>query len=471
MAAPVKISELTSLGSLSAGAAVAIVQGGLTQRVPVSAFVTQAPAFTPSGSGAIPRTASASLAALVRTGDFGTVGQFNTARDALTETIGVSGLSVKGSGLIAQSQALQADTPTVYRFTPVTPGAAPFEMGFSANANSGGGAGTYNNAMFYGYNVGRHSGGSVTSGKPALLMGMEDNYFDVSGDATYGMEWYVEYWSPDGTSITLFRPFYTRVLSDNNSRHDATITFDVGTDGGGEFDVRAGIADSIFNAKEASVTIHKPLTIDQTVEISGVVTLTSLQMTSGTTSSLAFQTTGGTQFKVAHTANAVNWVQVAGGAAGSDVALFATGASADTGMGFSTSGAGGYAFYSDGFSNIQFQVLRTASATRYVTVTGSNGGNPTIGTSAGSLAIAPAVVAASSITAHQGTAIPAGGTAGAGLMVSSTSNFGVFFGSGVPSLSAAKGSLYLRSDGSSTSTRAYINTDGSTTWTAITTAA
>lgn len=76
-----------------------------------------------------------------------------------------------------------------------------------------------------------------------------------------------------------------------------------------------------------------------------------------------------------------------------------------------------------------------------------------------------------SLKAHSGTALPAGGTAGAGLLVSSTANFGVFFGSGAPSLSAAKGSLYLRSDGSSTSSRAYVNTDGSTTWTAITTAA
>ena len=45
------------------------------------------------------------------------------------------------------------------------------------------------------------------------------------------------------------------------------------------------------------------------------------------------------------------------------------------------------------------------------------------------------------------------------------------FGSGAPTYKAAKGSLYLRTDGSSTSTRAYINTDGSTTWTNVTTAA
>lgn len=73
--------------------------------------------------------------------------------------------------------------------------------------------------------------------------------------------------------------------------------------------------------------------------------------------------------------------------------------------------------------------------------------------------------------AASNTAIPAGGTAGAGLMVSSTANFGVFFGSGAPTLSAAKGSLYLRSDGTSTSTRAYVNTDGGTTWTNFTTGA
>lgn len=75
-----------------------------------------------------------------------------------------------------------------------------------------------------------------------------------------------------------------------------------------------------------------------------------------------------------------------------------------------------------------------------------------------------------SFTAAAGTAIPAGGTAGVGLLVSSTANFGIFFGSGAPSLSAAQGSLYLRSDGSSTSTRLYVNSNGSTGWTNVTTA-
>ena len=76
---------------------------------------------------------------------------------------------------------------------------------------------------------------------------------------------------------------------------------------------------------------------------------------------------------------------------------------------------------------------------------------------------------ANSYALRPGTAIPAGGTAGFGFTATSATNFGVFFGSGAPSLAAAKGSLYLRSDGSGIADRAYINTDGSTTWAAIAT--
>ena len=95
--------------------------------------------------------------------------------------------------------------------------------------------------------------------------------------------------------------------------------------------------------------------------------------------------------------------------------------------------------------------------------------SPTLVTPTLSGAIQGAALATGAITADSGTAIPAGGTTGAGLKVSSVANFGVFFGSNVPTLSAAQGSLYLRSDGSTTITRAYINTDGGTTWTPLTT--
>lgn len=45
-------------------------------------------------------------------------------------------------------------------------------------------------------------------------------------------------------------------------------------------------------------------------------------------------------------------------------------------------------------------------------------------------------------------------------------------GSGAPTgISAPQGSIYINKTGSSTSTRMYVNTDGSTTWTSFTTAA
>ena len=45
----------------------------------------------------------------------------------------------------------------------------------------------------------------------------------------------------------------------------------------------------------------------------------------------------------------------------------------------------------------------------------------------------------------------------------------LYIGSGAPTVSAIKGSLYIRTDGSSSSTRLYIN-NGTTTWVACTTA-
>lgn len=70
-------------------------------------------------------------------------------------------------------------------------------------------------------------------------------------------------------------------------------------------------------------------------------------------------------------------------------------------------------------------------------------------------------------------ALSAGGTGALTLLISSAGggSFGFYCGSGAPTVSAAKGSFYLRSDGSGTTDRAYINTNGATTWTAITTVA
>lgn len=82
---------------------------------------------------------------------------------------------------------------------------------------------------------------------------------------------------------------------------------------------------------------------------------------------------------------------------------------------------------------------------------------------------ATTVSATGNITADSGTAPTAGGMAA--FLASSTAGLGIYVGSGAPTISAAQGSLYLRTDGSSTSTRLYVNTNGTTGWTNVTTAA
>lgn len=72
---------------------------------------------------------------------------------------------------------------------------------------------------------------------------------------------------------------------------------------------------------------------------------------------------------------------------------------------------------------------------------------------------------AGSLAVENATPLPLGGAPGIGYLFSASAKFGIFFGLGAPTLSAAKGSLYLRADGSTTNDRMYVNTDGSTGWT------
>lgn len=100
-----------------------------------------------------------------------------------------------------------------------------------------------------------------------------------------------------------------------------------------------------------------------------------------------------------------------------------------------------------------FQTISINATTGAVTVTGT---------------IGAAITATSTVTALSGSALTAGGAA-AFIGTNTAAGMGVYFGSGAPTVAAAKGSLYLRSDGSSTSTRLYVS-DGGTTWIAATTA-
>ena len=105
-----------------------------------------------------------------------------------------------------------------------------------------------------------------------------------------------------------------------------------------------------------------------------------------------------------------------------------------------------------------------ASTTFSGPVTSTNG---FIGNVTGSVT-GTTVTVTGNVTADSTVAPVAGGAAS--FLATSTAALGIYFGSGAPTVSAAQGSLYLRTDGSSTSTRLYVNSNGSTTWVAVTTA-
>lgn len=69
-----------------------------------------------------------------------------------------------------------------------------------------------------------------------------------------------------------------------------------------------------------------------------------------------------------------------------------------------------------------------------------------------------------SITVAATVTTAAGGTVGVGFKLGSGTNLGIFWGSSGPTIAAAQGSLYIRTDGSSSVTRLYVNSDGNTTW-------
>jgi len=110
-----------------------------------------------------------------------------------------------------------------------------------------------------------------------------------------------------------------------------------------------------------------------------------------------------------------------------------------------------------------FQTITVADVTGIETVTATFGA----ATSVTSLA-ATTVSATGNVTADSNIALVAGG-ASAFIATNTAVGMGVYLGSGAPTVAAAKGSIYLRSDGSSTSTRLYVS-DGGTTWIAVTTA-
>jgi hypothetical protein len=82
-----------------------------------------------------------------------------------------------------------------------------------------------------------------------------------------------------------------------------------------------------------------------------------------------------------------------------------------------------------------------------------------------------AVALPGQLTTLSATVVGAGANTQAFIKASSTANLGIYYGTGVPGFSAAKGSIYSCTNATTTTTRLYVNTDGATTWATLTTSA
>lgn len=69
-------------------------------------------------------------------------------------------------------------------------------------------------------------------------------------------------------------------------------------------------------------------------------------------------------------------------------------------------------------------------------------------------------------TANSATALTGTGTQGMGF--STIANFGIYWGTGIPTVTAATGSLYMNYGGTGVASRLYVNS-GTTNWVAVTT--
>lgn len=103
-------------------------------------------------------------------------------------------------------------------------------------------------------------------------------------------------------------------------------------------------------------------------------------------------TVGHESLRAVPVGSAVNWLQVAGAVTGSAVTMQAAGSDTNVALNISSKGASPIQFWTNSIGTAQFVVNDTPGANRYLTVTGSNGGNPTIGASAGSVAFSTNVV-------------------------------------------------------------------------------
>ncbi len=216
-------------------------------------------------------------------------------------------------------------------------------------------------------------------------------------------------------------------------------------------------------------TLTKVIDKDGTVTVAGI-TMTNITATGNTALGNAVTDTttiiGATSIQ-STSASAL----VVGANAGTNPVLKVVASTASVATGISLTGAaaaGGMAIAVIS-SGTDENLTINAKGAGTITLNGTATGNIVLGRAATGVSLS----VTGSMTKKSATAVPAtAGAVAAGAPIIAYSNaMTIEWTTDAPTHTRAKGSLCLNINGSSASTRAYINTDGAGTWTAITTAA
>lgn len=198
---------------------------------------------------------------------------------------------------------------------------------------------------------------------------------------------------------------------------------------------------------ENALRTQKAIVTESTLTAAGVSSTGAMTVTSSSANALTVGLAGATNpaFQVdASTASSATGIKVKSAAAAGGVAVSVVSSGTNENLTLDAKGSG------------------------TITIAGTSTGNVTVQRA---MSVNGTLQVNGSAQLAAGEAVAAGGNTNSRITLSSTAGLGVYFGSGAPTVSAAQGSLYMRTDGSSTSTRLYVNTDGATTWTNVTTAA
>lgn len=190
--------------------------------------------------------------------------------------------------------------------------------------------------------------------------------------------------------------------------------------------------------------------VTDTLTVTGATTIQSTAAAAFTVGAAASGATPAFAVNAA-TASQVAGILVTGAVTGGTVALVATDSGADTNLTFNAKGTGTIGVGS--VSTGRVTITPVTTITGLVTLTGglTSVANAILKSGTAAPATAGAVAAGAPITLYSG-----------GVTLEVTSN--------APTHVRAKGSICIATDGSSATTRLFINTDGSTGWTSITTA-